>query len=37
MANARLILIPKFELRRTKECIALMRDGILLRIYPKLL
>jgi hypothetical protein len=37
MANARNIFIPKYQLTRTSDCIALMRDDILLRVYPKLL
>jgi hypothetical protein len=37
MANARDILPPKFQLHRTGDCIALARDGIMFRIFPKLL
>lgn len=37
MANARDILPPKFQLNRTSDCISLTRDGIMFRIFPKLL
>ena len=35
MANVKEYLPPKFEFYRTSDCIALMRDSILLRIYPR--
>ena len=34
MVNARNVLPPKYEFHRTDDCIALVRDSILLRIYP---
>lgn len=37
MANARDILTPKFQLNRSNDCIALSRDGMMFRIFPKLL
>ena len=35
MKDARKILSPKYEFNRTSECIALVRDEIIYRIYPK--
>ena len=35
MHNEQEYLPPKFEFNRTSDCIALMRDSILLRIYPR--
>ena len=35
MKDARKILTPKYEFNRTNECIALVRDDIIYRIYPR--
>ena len=35
MADARQILTPKYQLHRTDDCISLVRESILFRIYPK--
>jgi hypothetical protein len=35
MLNARKILPPKCEFHRTDNCIAIVRDSILFRYFPK--
>lgn len=35
MSDARLFITPKYDFHLNSECLALRRDNILLRIYPK--
>lgn len=35
MSDARQILTPKYDLYRTREHISLVRDGMLLRAFPR--